>query len=773
MRTDVPGVPSSVSEEYAEIDRETGADQISTYSDPRTRKVCAAIAQQVAAGERAREQWYADAWVFLCYYVGRQWVTFDRGLRRPQDMPRAPYEVRIVLNYTKVAVDAAVAKLTQHQPGWLCPPTTEDERAVEQARACEKLLDYLWHQLGMRPKIQELVKWAAVTGLGVARVSFDSAATDLLGGPDQPGESPDPMAEFMGGSIELEVDEDGREIEFKMASDAVAGAPSPSGVAGFPTFEVISPMSVVFDPGATRANLSDARWASELRWLHIDEIRERWPDTGRAVKVGQSSGVDSNIAAVVLQDFLGGSLSSSREALTLDRTLVVFYYERPSPRHPKGWYVVVAGDVVLEEHHELPAGRLPFVVVRFGQVPGRMYGQGLVEGAKSPQDVLNQQASAQVEMTRLHAAPKWAAEISSINQSAITNRPGEILWYAKGTAPPQPIPPVPISPQHEALQQASIQHIREITGVNEISLGIVPGSISGRAAQWMAELDATKLSLVTSELEEAMSVAGGMLLRLWRDYMPPQTTINVLGEQSNLEAWVFNSEDITTTSVRVVVGSMSVKHPSVKRETVITLAGIGAYGDIVGDPEARARLLREMEFGTPDWTAGEADAEARDQREENYQILTAPIQFAPDGSVISPVTVYPWQDHAAHIRELRLLLAGVDLRNAEVERFEVARKHLAEHEGWLSLQRQGYEWWTEFAPELAARVQPAAPQPVEVPPEQGAMLPPDVAPIDPSTGLPVDAFGQEMVASPQMSPEMVNARGPGVPVLDMLRVGGA
>lgn len=762
---------SPIVEQYAEIDRETGADRKNTVFDPKTLKLTSNVKKQATAGETARQRWYSDAWVYLCYYTGRQWVEFDRSLSRPRERAKAPYEIRMVLNYTKTAVDAATAKLTQHQPGWLCPPVSEDERDVENARACERLLDYLWYQLQCRSKIQELVKWAAVTGIGVARVDFDSAATDTLGGPDEPGE---PVIGTE--SAELEVETINGEAEFNVSGAFFdVGGGLPSGPTGFPTLEVIPPFSWICDPGATRKDLSDARWCVERRYLHIDEIRERWPETGKAVRITETVGADSTMG-VLLQDFLGGDGQVTTEGLTTDRTEVLFYYERPSARHPRGYYVAIADDVVLEEHHELPAGRLPFVVIRYGSVPGRLYGVGIVEACKPTQDLINSQLSMRLEVVRKHASPHWYAETGSVAQAAITNKPGSIIWYAKGSRPPEQVPPPPISPQHEMLEAAGVQHLREISGINEISLGIVPGSISGRAAQWMAELDATKLSLVTSELEEAMCTLGGMLLKLWRDYMPPETSIQVLGDGSKMETWAFNSQAITTTSVRVVAGSMAVKHPSVKRETLVVMASQGVFGDLANDPEARARYLREMEFGTPEWTAGEADAESRYQREENYAILNDPLEFDEMGNLISPkVEVQPWQDHAAHIRELRMLLGSEEIREREKERFELARAHLAAHEGWLSLQRQGYEWWQEYAPELAAKLQTMRPQAQEAPPVPGVPPAEVIDPatgmpvqIDPMTGEPIDPFGGAPPMPTDPMGDLTMARGPGVAPLDSL-----
>ena len=747
-----------------------------TYSpDTRTSKTIAAIDRLVKSGESARESFIATAWECVAYYTGRQWIEYSRGLQRLRDIPADPWEIHMVLNYIRPAVDTAVAKLTQHQPGWLVTPQTDDEEDTESARASEKLLEYLWHQLTMGSKTQELMKWAIITGVGILRVDFDSAATDTMGGPDADTEHKAPGLPFGADPSEpMPLPE-----EPDSADELFEGPPGTHHATGFPTVEVVPPFSMVFDPGAARKDLSDCQWAAEVRWLHIDVIRDRWPTMAEFVTCDRAMGGD-NIAATLLADIRSDSGSS--QDLTLDRARVVFYYERPSPRHPRGYYAVTAGNVLLEEYEGLPCGRLPFVIVRYNSIPGKLYGQGMVDVVRPVQDMLNKQISKRLEVVELNGAPKWAVMKGSIDAGVLTSEPGETVFYNPGTVPPQPIQSPQVSPQHEALEAAAIQHIREISGINEITQGIVPAAISGRAAQWMAELDATKLAPTTRELEEAFSVTGSMLLKLWRDYMPVETTIQVMGKGSKLEVLSFQSEDISTTNVRVLPGSMAVRHPSVNRETVLMLANMGMYGDVVNDPEARNRVLQEMEFGTPGRLQGEADQEVRYQREENYQILTAPIMPSPDPNLPppSPVKAEPYEDHAAHIREIKSLLMSDALRETEVERYQWAVRHLAEHEGYLSGLRQGYEWWREYAPDVAAKVSP--PQPPQPQPTVPVEAPPPAAPsepgtmVNPATGMPLDVFGPQPVpmavgmenAQPlPMESGMPSVRGPGVPPLDL------
>ena len=404
---------------------------------------------------------------------------------------------------------------------------------------------------------------------------------------------------------------------------------------------------------------------------------------------------------------------------------MISYYERPSRRHPKGYYCVKAGAVILEEAEELPCGgELPFVCIRSEPIPGRLWGAGLVSRIESLQRQLNYQRTKLTEMAALHANNKWAVAKGSIKQSAITNKPAEVIEFNPALPPPRPIPPPPISPEFRQIADECMRYIYDLSGVSEITRGIVPSGISGRAAGIMQEADAAKRQPMVREMAEALERLGRMVLMLWRDNMPMDVTIRTVGRNNRLEAMTFQAGNIRSTDVRIDMASMAIKHPTVQQERIMQGWERGMWGD-PADPENLARVQRAMSMpGLESTMDGESP-------EENYAREVAFLLMQGQ-----PVPVHPWEDHAAHIRVLRRLLQTPDARRSSTDVLDLITKALATREAYQAAKTSGTPWWQKHAdPDALALLQPP-----QAPPGAPAEAPPQgPAPMD-SFGPPPEAF---------------------------------
>lgn len=717
--------------------------------NPDVSDMIAFVQAQVARGEKERRWFNEQAWLGVAYFAGRQWARFDGENGRLYDAPLADGEVRRVLNYIKPSVLSVVAKLTQHQPGWLVAPGTNDECDIEAARASDKLLEFEWYETGMRTKLPQMVLWAACTGIGIVRVGWDANAGD-----DYEEEEPEEPKEGPGedGTAQHELPEgeqpDPEEVG-TMEDEAELERPIKGKKTGAPTIAVCSPFNTILDPGCTEQDLRDCRWAAEIRYLPLDEVRDSW-ENGKYCTA--DAGASNDIYAEQLVRDLQKDASSPSEYLA-DRVRVIYYYERPSKRYPKGLYVVCTKTVMLEVTKELPCGELPFAVVRFDAVPGKLYGLGMVGSARDPQDIVNEQITKRMQTVALQAAPKWTAEEGSISATAIDSEPGEVIMFKKGSQRPIPMAPPPISPEHEKLEQSAIDHIRQVTGVNEVTQGIVPGGISGRAAQWMAELDATKLSLISAEIEAMCAKVGMLILKFWHAYTPVARTLKVLGQNNRLEVLEFHASEIKSFDVRVQQNSMRVRHPSTKREETLLAWQSGGYGD-PKNPEAVAQFRKDMEMGNLEYVQGGNEGESAYAREENFAYLQG-VESEPQ----------PYEAHDVHIREHKAQLMSVEFRNQPREVQAALALHLAKHFKMKASNDAGQPWWD------AMLGTPAAP-PAGAPP--GAPQPPGPAAPPPSTEAvygPTDTTQQPTRRGApgiaQMGSGMPQIRGPGVAATDV------
>jgi hypothetical protein len=486
--------------------------------------------------------------------------------------------------------------------------------------------------------------------------------------------------------------------------------------------------------------------------MHIDEVRERWPKKGKFVQTNAVESQDQ-FSQQILREF---SRQSEIDDAMLDRVMVYEYFERPSPRHPDGYYAVIAGNVVLEEQDELPYGRLPFFVARHVTVPGRLHGEGLIKSIVPAQKELNKSVSQRIENKNIHAHPKWRAEKGSVDKQSFTDEPGEVIFYSRtATRPPEPLPPPPFSPEQRLIEKEQIEHIENISGVSDVTRGQASSQMSGRAIGLLADLDQTKLGPTVREFEAAIEKMASYMLWMWREYMPVPFTLQAVGRENTFEVFEFYSRQVKSTRVRVMANSMLPKHPSYRREQIMQMFQVGMLGD-PADPEVQMKTRRMMEFGDMDPLYGDNDRDRNYAREEIHMLSNG-----------KPVDVKPWENHIVHIDTHLSFMKSIDYRLLPEEAQLSFERHLAWHYYAESQQQQGRPWWEmyanagieDFPPTMPAAEEqpggvagPPAPEMGMMPPEAG-MMPPGAAP-----GPPGGLVGG---GTPELN-QAVGTRGPGI-----------
>jgi len=697
---------------YSELDK---SKKVYTPTE-KERESAQFVRDQWETSESAKQLVTEKSWLGLAFFTGRQWARFNRVTRLLVDENPPPWRVRMVLNYILPTVETLAGKLTENRPGFMCMPASTDDDDMEAARQCEHMLDYLWQEMGMQVKLHEAVKWMAVTGTVFFKVWWDDSAGD-----DYIDEEVEPTLEY----INEKVGDQAGPTEAKT---------------GLPVIDVLSPLEVGWDPGAK--DMDTCRWMIHANMMHVDEVRERWPDKGKHVHPDASYEVDQ-YSQQVLREF---ARTNQTDDQNLDRVLVLEYFERPSPRHPEGYYSIVAGSILLEEQEILPYGRLPFVAARHNTVPGRFAGEGVVNSIIPAQKELNKSVSQRIENKNLHAQPKWRAEKGSVDKQTFTDEPGEIIFYNRTAArPPEPLPPPPLSPEHKMLEKEQIEHIQAISGISDVTRGMAPSQTSGRAIGLLSDLDATKLGPTVRELELAIERMCGMMLWMTREYLPVPRALQIMGRSGAVEVIEFYAEQIKNTRVRVHANSMLPKHPSYRREQIMQMYQVGILGD-PADPQTQIKARRMMEFGNMDPVYGDEDKDRNYAREENHMMANGKVQ-----------DVQPWEDHITHIDECLSYMKSIDFRLLPEEYQKNFERHLAWHYHAESQNQQGQPWWQMHIQAGEPGMPPGGP--VEgggpMPPTGGADAPPGPPQGGPSPGL---AGG----GTPELN-QAIGTRGPGRP----------
>lgn len=674
------------------------------------KKLASFVQSQYKIAEDAKRSVVESAWLGVAFYSGKQWSRWNTQTRVLEEPTPPPWRVRMVLNYVQPTVEALVGKLTENRPGFIVMPATDDDDDMESARQSEKVLSYVWNQLTMDTKVHEFSKWMATTGTAFFKVWWDPSR-----GQEYEFTKEGRVVEHGEGIFP----EDGRKKKKKEETERA--------LTGFPVVDVLSVLDVAWDPGAK--DLDAAQWVIHANMMHIDHIRDLWKK-GKYVSTEETVESD-NFSANIIKEF--ASENGGDDEKFLDRMMVLEYYERPSPRHPKGRYMVVSGDVVLDEEDELPYGEIPIVMARHITSPGKFAGEGVVKNLIPAQKELNKSVSQRIENKNLHANPKWLAERGSIERHQFNDQPGEVILYSRtASRPPQPLPPPPLSPEHRMIQEEQIAHIQAISGITDIMRGSTPSGISGRAIGLLSDIEQTQLGPTVREMEHAIERVCHRILRYWRDYMPIEMSIRVAGRNHTVEVFKFHASDIKSTDVKVEGNSMLPRHQSYRREQVMQAFQVGLLGDPT-DPRTKMSARKMMEFGDRNIAEGDNSSDRTYAREE--------IEILRSGG---EVDVQPWEDHITHIDEHLRFMKTVDFRLLPPEAQEGFTRHIAWHYYLESQNQSGTPWWQGY-------VQGGVPEmpPAETPEEMEAMMPMEgaVAP----QGPPMPAAPEGM--TPGMAPE--------------------
>ena len=615
---------------------------------------------QYDAAETCKKSRVSDAWLALAMYMGKQWIKWNNVSGRVEEIAREDWQVHLVLNYIRPVIQQLVGKTTENRPTVIVMPGTGDSEARDKARACEKLIsNHLWRQLKMQLKIQEFSRLMYQTGLGIFKVYWDPEAGDDY-------------------EIDLPLSEEEQKIVEEFERYNVPHDIEPQtqkGRTGAPVVDVLSVFEVGWDPGA--ASLDESRWAYHVSAMHIDEVRTRWK---KGAHVNPNSSFDSDLLSLrVLRSATHERYD--RNTVLTDRVRVVEYFEKPSPRYPKGLYAVVAGGVVLEYDKELPLGELPFVAARHMPVHGRVDGDGAIQDLIAPQEEINKRVSQRIENANQMLNQKWLVVKGSISGDMITDQPGEIIEYDAQYPPPRPISPPPMPSDVGRLQDEMLSHMRNISGVSEMQQGQIPAGISGRAIGMMADAQATVLGPTIRELESALEDVCSRLLKYWRNYMPVPVTVKTLGAEAAPEIFTFYATDIQSTDVVIRPNSLLPKQPSYRREQVMMAFTQGVFGD-PSSPESQMKVRKMMEWGELDELFGDNSKDRIYAREM--------LRLIGGGGKVNPE---PWEDHVTIIDEFHDMMTSVTYRLMDEGVKAEIKRNFAWHYYYQSQLQQGIPWW--------------------------------------------------------------------------------
>lgn len=591
-------------------------------------RVAAAMAMFQSAADNRR---YHEPRGFesLAFYLGNQYVTYNQTshMLQAQRKPREPHKVYETRNLIRPKINKLLARALRNDPdSTVAPdtPATKDRAAAMEGRAVIAHQDQLQHS---PMQMWRMARWASTFG-----------TTCLLQwwNPDAEAEVPDgwnPQTGEISGSTRAKVGE--------MCE------------------EICMPSEVYFDPKARE--WSELRWAFRVKTRSIDEIRERYTESGWKVKgdpgtSGPLGYVESRMATTV------GEYPRGYEPGQAARQAAVYeLFVKPNTEHKEGQWLTTCDGRIMEDG-PLPDwlnGELPLIDLSYEP------GQGTCYGLNAVYDLIGAQRSYNNAMSRLaeHLRTMWgkilAQEGSRIDTTAFDSaKPNEIVYYAPRGGPPEHLRAPELPNFVLDLLKVSRGDMEDMSGVHEISEGSVPTGVTAAAAiKLLQESDVTQMASFTSQIERFIEIRDQRRLMMAKRYYkeprlvflsqtagtklpaiaapgqpPPQPGPQQPG-QPNVQGvtpsdvpdpimQAMSFEALASGSCRIVVtpGSAAPKSPEAEFEQVLEMVKIGLFGP-TGDPTTAQIALKLLNYQDPS-TVVEAMEQAIEKRVADQAALT-------------------------------------------------------------------------------------------------------------------------------------------------------
>ena len=286
---------------------------------------------------------------------------------------------------------------------------------------------------------------------------------------------------------------------------------------------VVNPYDLFFEKNVTR--VEDSQWVA-IRTFHIEEdVKKAYPD--KADQITSFSG-DST-----------GSLAYDLHTVPDDRVELFEIYWRD------GRHAIVNGDTYLYKG-ERHTTTFPVQVIKYTELPGRLWGLGLVQPLLDLQRLYNEQRTQIIHNVQLMGNPKYLIpKTSGVNAAAITNKPGEKIFYNPAGGAPSMIQPAPMPGYVQESTVRTQAEMYDVAGIHSVSLGKrAVGVSSGKAMQVLTERDTSQLQTTQSNIERAMRDLGKVVLELMQMFYTEPKMARMLDQTGRVAFQAISSETI-------------------------------------------------------------------------------------------------------------------------------------------------------------------------------------------------------------------------------------
>jgi hypothetical protein len=592
---------------------------------------------------------YEGQWLLNCsFYFGKQWVIFSQALGTLDKPPSdEPWRVRPNINFVGPAVLTSYAKITQTrqtartQPGGTSPDDEKD------ARACDKLLDYLEPTAGAEEARAKATQWMLITGTGLLKDCWDKSLGAVVAQDPQTGK-------------------DVHEGEIQEYA--------------------ISPFEFYGEPGCLE--IEEMEWCFHVTLRPASYVKRMW-----GIDVSESEYDDSMTYETQLRSIISGEGGKEKGCIVKE------FFRRPTDEYPGGQYVVYVNDNVVEEgkdeqgesknpSNETP---LPFTPLRANPRPGSFWGLAFVDNMIDPQRIYNKTKGEGLEIQRLTSKPKHLVPIGSLMEGKeITNAPGEDIRYTPVNGlKPEVMKGADIPEGYHKVIDTTRSELYDASGQHEVSHGQSPFTRTATGIAYLQEQDDARLAPIIRNYDRAFEKSSEAKLKLARQYYDEPRLLHIVGADNKTEVVAFSRDMIPNNiNVHIQAGGSALPRSRVARQDFL-LKLWTLPRPIIDDPKVMLDLLEFGEIsGVYENIKQDINQAGRENDTMTGTVNGAPAQAGAMGQPTQGQEIVPrdFHNHLVHIKEHNKVRNSVQYEEMAQPTQQIIDKHVALHQQMYSQQ---------------------------------------------------------------------------------------
>lgn len=274
----------------------------------------------------------------------------------------------------------------------------------------------------------------------------------------------------------------------------------------------------------------DSQWIAVRTFHPKDTLKKAYPEKKEIIEQ----------ASIINENDYSSFYNSDSTGPPLDRVEVFEVYWRD------GKHAVMVGDQYIYKEDKIPVGILPIQIIRYTEVPRRLWGISLIAPLLDLQLLYNKARSQIIHNVELMGNPKWVIpKTAGVSNNSITSRPGEKIYYNPAGGAPQQISPSPLPSYIIDNVQRLQSEMGDVAGLHSVSLGKrAVGVTSGKAIEALASQDTSQLQGSMAAIERAVSQMASVVLQLMKAYYTEEKMMRMLDSYGRVTFEAIQATDL-------------------------------------------------------------------------------------------------------------------------------------------------------------------------------------------------------------------------------------